>query len=138
MTDRIIALTYLPEQNTILWMNWSRRICLAYVCSQSAITYCLSEYIKLSPISSKGDLTNFIHLKPCVPLMFIIYNKRAIFDDNLLDDISLFQKLCIRHFISITSGKRPNSPLTKQFGVVVLTLRIFLRNWRWTFSNPIY
>jgi hypothetical protein len=27
-----------------------------------------------------------------------------------LDDISLFQKVNIRHFISITSGKRPNSP----------------------------
>jgi uncharacterized protein YjbI with pentapeptide repeats len=41
----------------------------------------------------KVDFTNSIHLKPCVPLMFIIYNKRAIFDDNLLDDISLFQKV---------------------------------------------
>ena len=44
---------------------------------------------------------------PGVPLMFIIYNKRAIFDDNLLDNIRLFQKVNIRHFISITSGKRP-------------------------------
>jgi hypothetical protein len=29
--------------------------------------------------------------------MFRIYNKRAIFDVNLLDDISLFQKVNIRH-----------------------------------------
>jgi hypothetical protein len=42
--------------------------------------------------------------------MFRIYNKQAIFDDNFLDDISLFQKASIRHFISTTSGKRPNSP----------------------------
>jgi hypothetical protein len=53
---------------------------------QSALTYCWWEHIKQSLISSKVDLTNYIHLKPCVPLMFIIYNKRAIFDDNLLDD----------------------------------------------------
>jgi hypothetical protein len=37
----------------------------------------------------------------------IIYNKRAIFDDNLLDNIRLFQKANIRHFIFIMSGKRP-------------------------------
>jgi hypothetical protein len=73
-----------------------------------------------SPISSKVDLTNSIHLKPCVPLMFIIYNKRAILDDNLLDNIRLFQKAKIQHFISITNGKRPRFTINQIVRLLML------------------
>ena len=43
-------------------------------------------------------------------------------------DINLFQKQSILILMLMSNGYLPNSPYTKQFGVVALTFRILLKN----------
>jgi hypothetical protein len=54
-------------------------------------------------------------------------------------EISLFQKFTILNFIhNISIGVLPSSSCVIKFGVVVLTPKIFLQNWRWSFSSCLF
>ena len=81
MTDRILPLTYLPEQNSIyggtdhVGSVWR--------------TFLANQY--LHTVDQNNTFFPF-----SVAFMFRTYNKRAIFDDNMVDDVSLFQKVTIK------------------------------------------
>ena len=57
-----------------------------------------------------------------------------ILEDNFSVVIKRLQKQSILHLILMSRGYLPNSPYTRQFGVVTLTPKILFKNCKCTFS----
>ena len=115
-------------------MNWSIRICFTCVLIQIILTGIWFLKIKLRPILSKIVCMFFTYKVWLFSFAYNLSRSLYILEDNFSVVIKRLQKQSILHLMLMSRGYLPNSPYTRQFGVVTLTPKILFKNCKCTFS----